>query len=140
MTTVLRRSIGAVAAMLGVGACLAIGAPGTAYADTVTGKSCGEKHEMSPEYYDMFGNAAPCTADFVASAPGTARITIDVVSSRGHNRDDPHNWSFDLFTCEGSVLPSEPPRTFTCDFEAGPHTVYVDKNAGDRFIDLKVDY
>ncbi len=140
MSATLLRSIGVVAATIGAMTGLTIGVPDTAYADTVTGKSCGEKHEMAPEYYDMVGNAAPCLAHFVAATPGTARITIDVVSSSGHNRDDPHNWVFDLWACEGSVLPSDPPRTVTCDFEAGPHTVYVDKNAGDRYIDLKVEY
>jgi hypothetical protein len=136
----LRRCIGIVAATVSVAAGLAISTPGTANAETVKGKSCGEEHAMSPDYYDAWGNAAPCTADFVADAPGTATIRIDVVPSSGNNRNDPHNWSFDLFTCEGSVLPSDPPRSFTCDFEAGPHTVYVDTNAGDRFVDLEVDY
>jgi hypothetical protein len=119
---------------------LAISTSATAYADTVTGKSCGEKNSMSPENYDMAGNAAPCTADFTATTSGTARITIDVVPHPGDSRNDPHNWSLDVFECTGSVLPEDPPRTFTCDFEPGPHTVYVDKTVGDKFIDLKVVY
>jgi hypothetical protein len=137
----LRRCIGVAAATLGVAAGLTIGTSGTAYADTVTGKSCGEKHPMSPEYYDVAGNAAPCTAEFTATTSGTARLTIDVIPYPGERRNDPRNWSFDVFECTGSVLPDDPPRTFTCDFKPGAHTVYVDMSAGgDKLVDLKVVY
>jgi hypothetical protein len=136
-----RRCIGVVAATLGVAAGLTIGTSDTAYAATVTGKSCGEKHPMAPEYYDAAGNAAPCTAEFTAATSGTARITIDVIPHPGERRNDPHNWSFDVHTCTGTVLPDEPPRTFTCDFEPGAHTVYADMSSGgDKFVDLKVTY
>lgn len=138
--SVLPRRIGIIVAALGVAAGLTIGTSGAAHAETVTGKSCGEKHGMSPEYYDMVGNAAPCTAEFNATEPGTARITIDVVPHPGNDRNDPHNWSFDISDCSGSILPSEPPRTFTCTFEPGAHTVYVDMTLGNKFIDLKVEY
>jgi hypothetical protein len=95
---------------------------------------------MSPEYYDIEGNAAPCTAEFTAARSGTARITIDVVPQAEFDRNDPHNWSFDINECTGSVLPNDPPRTFTCDFEPGAHTVYVDKSGSIKFVDLKVAY
>lgn len=95
---------------------------------------------MAPEYYDAAGNAAPCTADVTATSAGTARITIDVVLRPGVFPNDPHMWSFDVMACSGTILPSDPPRTFTCDFGPGPHTVYVDIAGSDQFVDLRIDY
>jgi hypothetical protein len=138
--TILRRYLGASAVAVSLVAGLTLSTSGLAYADTVRGTSCGEQHPMSPEYYDAFGNAAPCTANFTAAQSGTARITIQVVPPVGNDRRDPHKWSFDVSDCAGTVLPGDPPRTFTCDFGPGPHTVYVDKSVGDKFVDLKVDY
>jgi hypothetical protein len=37
-------------------------------------------------------------------------------------------------------MPSDPSRAFTCDVDAGRHTVVVNKTIGDEFVDLKVDY
>lgn len=136
----LRRLIGVSAVALTLAAGLTLGTSGLAYAATVHGKSCGEQHPMSPDYYDAFGNAAPCTADFTATQSGTARITIQVVPVPGNGRRDPHKWSFDVSACTGTVLPGDPPRTFTCNFGPGAHTVYVDKSGGDKFVNLKVDY
>ncbi|MDT7645773.1 MAG: hypothetical protein QOC75_2773 [Pseudonocardiales bacterium] len=48
-------------------------------------------------------------------------------------------WSFDIHKCDGRLLPSDPPRTFTCDFGPGEHTVYVDRMAAET-VYLKVDY
>jgi hypothetical protein len=117
-----------------------VGLSGAAFADTARGTSCGEPHVMAQNYYDGFGNAAPCTADFAASRPGTATITIQVVPRPGNTRQDPHMWSFDISDCRGTILPGAAPATFTCSFDPGAHTVYVDKSLGDSYVDLTVDY
>ena len=113
---------------------------GPASAGTVSGHSCGEDHPMAPDYYDAFGNPAPCTADFSSPTAGTARITIQITQDPGASRREPHRWSFDVSDCSGTVLPGEPPRTFTCPYGPGAHTVYVDKGMGDKLVALTVDY
>jgi hypothetical protein len=118
----------------------ALGTAGTAHADTVVGRSCGEDHPVSAEYYDAFGNAAPCTADFAVAATTVARITIDVIQLHGIERDDDHAWIVDVHACDGAVRPSEPPRVVTCTVGPGEHTVFVAKGMGDARIDLRVDY
>jgi hypothetical protein len=118
----------------------ALGTAGVADAGTVFGRSCGEDHPISAEYYDAFGNAAPCTADFSAATTTTARITIDVTALHGIERDDDHVWIVDVDTCRGTVRPSEPPRVVTCTVGPGDHTVFVAKSMGDRRIDLRVDF
>lgn len=127
------------AAIITVG--LAVGTAQVAHAATAQGKSCGEKHPMSPEYYDAFGNAAPCTADFHTTAQRlVARITVDVVSRPGlEHIQQPHKWSIDL-DCQGTVLPADPPRSFTCTVGPGDHTAYVDKAGSDYIVHLQVDY
>lgn len=136
----LERSIYASVLALGLSIGLMLTTSGVAFAETVQGRSCGERHPTSPDYYDMEGNAAPCTADFTATKPGTARITIQVIQSGGVSRRDPHHWAFDTTNCRGTVLPGDPPGTFTCAFGPGRHTVYVDKTVADSFIYLRVDH
>ncbi|MHC1560230.1 hypothetical protein ACR9E3_14845 [Actinomycetospora sp. C-140] len=128
------------AVVLAVGLGTATGTAGVAHADTVLGRSCGEDHPVSAEYYDAFGNAAPCTADFTVAGTTTARITIDVIALRGIERDDDHVWIVDVDTCRGTIRPSEPPRVVTCTVGAGAHTVFVAKSMGDARIGLRVDF
>jgi len=136
----LLRSICASALVAGGAVGMMVGIPGAAFAETALGTSCGEPHAIAPNYYDGFGNAAPCTANFAVTRTGTATITVQVVPRPGNSRQDPHMWSFDISDCRGTILPGAAPATFTCSFGPGPHTVYVDKSIGDSYVDLTVDY
>jgi hypothetical protein len=135
------RRIGAAVITAGLAIGAALGTAQVAHAATVQGKSCGEKHPIAPEYYDAFGNAAPCTADFHTTAQRlVARITVDVVSRPGlEHIQQPHKWSVDS-GCQGTVRPSDPSRSFTCILGPGDHTAYVDMAGSDRMVHLKVDY
>src|SRR5690242_19932157 len=126
----------ATAGVLVVALVMALATGGVASAGTAVGRSCGEDHPVSAEYYDAFGNAAPCTADFAVAATTTVRVTIDVVALNGIQRDDDHAWIVDVYACQGAVKPSEPPRVVTCTVGPGEHTVFVAKAMGDDHIDL----
>jgi hypothetical protein len=135
MHPLLRRT-GGTAATLGCAVGLLLNAAGQAYAATAYGQHCGGPGG-GPTWETRGALGAACTANFNASRPGTARIAIDIISSeRG---ELPHMWSFDIHKCDGRLLPSDPPRTFTCDFGPGEHTVYVDRMAAET-VNLKVDY
>jgi hypothetical protein len=134
------RGLAASIVTVGMAVGLMLGSTGIAQAGTAHGQSCGEKHPMSPEYYDAFGNAAPCFAYFHTTAARTvARITVDVVNMPGNERQDPHKWSVDLDLCGGTVLPADPPRSFTCTVGPGDHSVYADKGGLDN-VNLRVDF
>jgi len=130
------RWVGFIAAAFGCAASLMSVTAGHAYAATIYGHDCGEAGGGGT--WETHGPmAAPCIASFTASRPGTAHIAIDITSTeRG---EVPHTWSFDIHKCGGKLLPSDPPRTFTCNFDPGKHTVYVDKMAAEK-VHLKVDY
>src|SRR5436309_3509114 len=134
------RILAAAAVTIGLSVAMTLGSAGLAHADTARGQSCGEKHPMAPEYYDAFGNAAPCTAYFHTTRTVVARITVDVVPMPGNVRQDPHRWSVDLDRCTGSVLPADPPRSFTCTVGPGDHTAIADKQGLDSIVHLTVDY
>ena len=134
MDPLLRRACAAIATLCcAVG--LIAGAPGLAYAATVYGQNCagGTWETRGPL-------GAACTANFNASRPGTARMTLDIIPGKGDAEyRQPHKWSFDVNKCSGTLMPADPPRTFTCDFGPGPHTVYLDYVATEKVV-LRVDY
>jgi hypothetical protein len=119
---------------------MTVGSAGLAHAGTVQGKSCGENHPMDPEYYDGAGNAAPCFAYFHVDRTVVARITVDVIPMHGIERQDPHRWNVDLDLCQGTVLPGDQPKSFTCTVGPGDHSVYAERFGLDAFVKLTVDY
>jgi hypothetical protein len=134
------RSLAACITVIGVALGMTLGSAGPAQAATAHGRSCGEDHPMDPEYYDGGGNAAPCFAYFHVDRTVVARITVDVIPMHGIERQDPHRWNVDIDLCEGTVLPADQPRSFTCTVGPGDHSVYAEKFGLDSFVALTVDY
>lgn len=130
------RKAGFIAAAFGFSIGLVFTTADYAYAATASGQNCGGA-SGGPSWETDGPLGAPCIASFNASQSGTARITIKITPSE--RADTPHKWSFDVDKCDGTLLPSDPQRTYTCDFGPGKHTVYVDRMGAEK-VNLTVRY